>query len=149
MSNREKILVLVSFAAAIYGVIVLVDKLDKATRPVSPVEDMAAFVGQVSATVNEDPSQGLNDSLLAKARGDWGDDPFYPDGPVSFDAGEKLHYQGYVKTGRRVFALINNNEYRVGEDIEGGGLIVRAIMSDRVILVTPERKKRILPIQGD
>lgn len=150
MSKREKILVAASFAAFLWGVMILVDKLEEqaAVKP-PPVEDISAFVGKVSETVNNDPSGGLNDMILSKARRPWGRDPFYSSGPLSFDSKEDLHYQGYVKTRGRIFALINNIEYKMGEDVQGKDLKIKMITPDRVVLVTPERKKRILPIEGD
>lgn len=150
MTNREKILVCASIVAFIWGTTMIVQMFEKqSVSPSGPVEDMAQFVGTVSASVNQDASGGLNALILARARGDWGNDPFYDSGPVNFDPKEDLHYQGYMRSGSRMFALINNMEYKVGDDVEGGDMQVKRITPDQVVLMIEGRKKRILPIQGD
>lgn len=150
MSKREKILITASLAAFIWGAVMIVRMLEKQNiSPSGPIEDMAQFVGKVSESVNADPSEGLNDIILSQARGTWGKDPFYTLGPVNFDPKEELHYQGYVRSGSRMFALINNREYRVGDEIDGSGISIKGITPNQVVLMVQGRKKRILPIEGD
>lgn len=150
MSRREKILVIASVAAFIWGMVMVAGQLGQDRGAGStPVKDVSAFVAAVGTTVNEDPSKGLDAMVLSRARGPWGDNPFYEAGPVNYDPGEDLHYQGYVRSGSRVIALINNREYRLGETMEGRDIKVRAITADRVVLVDQSGRKRILPLEGD
>lgn len=149
MSKREKILVAASVLALVVGLLLMIEPTKPGGEGASPKEDITTLVATLGAAANEDPSRGLDGAVMARIRPPWGPDPFYGAGPVMFDPAEDLHYQGYVRSGSRIVALINNREYRPGDEVEGRNLRVEAIAPDRVILLEQGRRIRLLAREGD
>ncbi|GAB6094415.1 hypothetical protein JCM14469_06670 [Desulfatiferula olefinivorans] len=149
MSKREKILVAASVLALIVGLVLLMEPSTKDDADASPKEDVTALIATLGAAADKDPSQGLDAAVMARVRPPWGPDPFYRGAPVMFDPSEDLRYQGYVRSGSRIVALINNREYRPGDTVEGQNLTVETIAPDRVILLEQGRRIRLLAREGD
>lgn len=149
MSGREKILVLASVIAFIWGGILFMDNLGKnKSQTLSDDDNVTGFIGKVTDSIGEDPEGGMDRYLLARARGPWGNSPFQDAGERLYGPDDNWRYQGYVRSGTRIFALINNREYGLGEDLDGKGLRVKSIGPDRVVCVEKGKKKRILPLEG-
>jgi len=53
--------------------------------------------------------------------------------PASGDAA-KIIYSGYVDSGRNKFAVLNGVEYRVGEQLEIDGYVLKEVTPSRVVI---------------
>ncbi|MBU1172916.1 MAG: hypothetical protein KKD44_25430 [Proteobacteria bacterium] len=149
MSKREKILVVASVVAFIWGGMMVMDNMGKKqNKMLTPKEDVTQFILKINDAIAEDPSKGLGAFTLSRARGPWGKSPFLASNTLNFGPNDDLRYHGYVRSGNLIYALINNREYSPGEDIDGRGLRVKTISPDRVVIVENGKKKRILPLEG-
>jgi len=148
MNKREKILVFASVAAAIWGAIMTLDRA-AIKAPVSVAEeDVNSFVVKVTDQIKGGSGDSLKGYSLSAVLGERYASPFLGKRLSSKKTTTDLVYNGYVQSGRRIFALINKTEYRVGDIIEGTYMQVKSIDPYRVVLVEGKKKKRILPLEG-
>lgn len=102
-----------------------------------------AGLDEVTRTVEQarlTPEKAYRIGLLAdNASGD----PFYggqgglsqEEGPADGKGGEGgLVYSGYIKTGQKLFAVINGVEYARGDELAEGGYVLQAIDKASVLL---------------
>lgn len=148
MNKREKILVFASVAAAIWGAVMTLDRTTN-KAPVSVVEeDVNQFVVKVTERVKGGSGDSLQGYNLSAVLGEHYGSPFLGKRLSAKKTTTDLVYNGYVQSGRRIFALINKTEYRVGDIIEGTYMQVINIDPYRVVLIEDRKKKRILPLEG-
>jgi len=124
-------------------------------RPASKkVETSAANVDSVkkntsiSKLTNDLSKDKLNDFdayVIRKIETDWSKDPFwkkdvYKEWAAKEDAAKggstaaKIIYSGYVDSGKNKMAVINGLEYRIGEQLEIEGYILKKITSSKVVI---------------
>jgi hypothetical protein len=80
--------------------------------------------------------------VIAKAAEEWPEDPFYKEERRSAEAEDEekgsaepvFRYSGYLEIGRKKLAVINGREYVLGQELEGGGYIVREIHQNKVVI---------------
>jgi hypothetical protein len=148
MKKSEKILVVASVLAVIWGGVVTFGKKPIKDTDLHQAEDINLFISAVTDKVKGDSKSALNSYILSQALKDWGKSPFLVKGMSSKGMGIDYVYTGYVQNGKTIIALINNREYRAGEHIEGTGFEVKSINPNWVILVENKMKKRVLPLEG-
>lgn len=149
MNSREKILVVASAVALVWGgLMVLFPGGSSKKTENRKNEDVTSFIAQVTEAVSPGPSGKRDGLILGRARSPWGENPFLDTGALNFGESKiQLSYQGFVRTGGKAYALINNREYRVGEMLEGTEILVKSISEHQVVLIELGRKKRILPLE--
>ncbi len=60
----------------------------------------------------------------------------------------KIIYSGYVDSGKKKLAVINGLEYRVGEQLEMEGYILKGITPSKVLIVNKNTGNEMeIPIQ--
>lgn len=148
MNKREKILVFASVAAAIWGAIMTLDRAANKVPVSVAEEDVNSFVVKVTDRIKGGSGDSLKGYDLSAVLGERYASPFLGKRLSSKKTTTDLVYNGYVQSGRRIFALINKTEYRVGDIIEGTYMQVKNIDPYRVVLVEGKKKKRILPLEG-
>jgi len=94
--------------------------------------------------------------VLKKARLVWKKDPFVQleakkvvdTGPETVPDG-RFKYTGFLQMGDTRLAIINGMEYALDDRLVPGGLIIRRILPDHVVVAPPGKKKKtmILPMQ--
>jgi hypothetical protein len=149
MSGREKILVVASAVALFWGVLILSTSKQSGNEGFSKKgDDVSAFIAQITDAVSPGPEGQREMRLIETARGTWGGSPFLDTGTLNYEASDiPLRYHGFVRSSGRVYALINNREYSLGEVIQDTGVLVKSIGPDQVVLIEHGRKKRILPLE--
>ena len=97
--------------------------------------------------------------ILQKAQEEWKQDPLIQIKPQISQAEKearqplvldtKLLYTGYLQMGGKRLAIINNLEYEIGDKLEPGGLIVRNIYPNHVVIgsAVKKSKKVVLPLE--
>ena len=162
MTPREKIIVGFAVLAVAYGAVELF--LPKVgTTPIKlsqGSEGLNAFITKV-ATVTKGGVGSTSAAILEKAELEWRQNPFLqirkpppPPEPAaevkSPDKGTaRLAYSGYLDMGGRRLAIINGLEYEAGDRIEPGGLTIKSILPNKVIMVYTQREGSpiVLPLQ--
>jgi hypothetical protein len=148
MSRREKIMLFMALAALFYGVLEWgVFSSDK--PPVSPVAENKAssahtadkMMAKIAQVEIEHPHKK---EIVAKIETPWEKDPFVQSEPKN-ESSEvtspetefflpDLVYSGFIFSGDRAMAIIDGNEYFVGDTIVDTGYRVIRITSDKVVI---------------
>jgi hypothetical protein len=109
--------------------------------------DINQFVTAVADKIKGDGNYDKNVHILTLAMQNRFRNPFFGR-DIAIKGGDSEYvYSGYVRNGNTIFALINSNEYRSGDTIDGTQCEIVSISPKRVILMEKNRK-RILPIEG-
>jgi len=147
MSKREQIIlgfVAVAVLYAGYNYLGTSEKHPKINTE-EELTDLKNLITDVTTQVNKAALSDTETFLIKRAEADWQRDPFLSPGePVKFTSDSELSelsdqglglgftYSGYLETGDKKLAIINNMEYEVGEMLAEGGFIVRSISANRV-----------------
>jgi hypothetical protein len=143
LKKREIIIISIAVIFVLYAVYVY---LIAGKLPVKKVQTNATTTKVESITngiVGELSKNKLSDFdnyIIKRASVDWGKSPFLErnlyrawlakDGGGSF----KIIYSGYVDSGKYKMAVLNNVEYRVGEELKEEGYILKYITPFKVII---------------
>lgn len=137
MSNREKIIIFLTLAAAVYGLVDFLllgggDGNDRATSA------QTVNATQLSRDLAQDEPTAVETYILERVSKTWSKDPFYLREQAAAPTAEKQEavfvYSGFVDYGGVKVAVINGLEYEVGDELEQSGYVVRSISSDHVVL---------------
>jgi len=151
MNKREKIILTLTFAVAVYGLIdfLILSPKNKNTKKESFVADSQKitknFVDHTMAKILKielQIKQSDWQSLVSKIESDWEHDPFVQplkpetqaEKPFSPSPVSHLQYSGYMSVGKLLFAVINGMEYKIGDIINEYGYQVTKITPQKVVL---------------
>ena len=163
MSTREKIIIGLMALAVIYGVYaVFLSGPQEETAFKSggdkELEALNLFISKV-ADKTKNSRSGQQAYILHKAQIEWKQDPLLQikqkmskeeeaeRRPLVLES--KILYTGFLQMGDKRLAIINGIEYEIGDPLEPGGLIVRNIHPNYVVIGSPhiKSKKVILPME--
>lgn len=163
MSTREKIIVALMIVAVIYGAYTIFFTKPQEVTSIKGGGDkelkaLNAFITKVA----DKTKQGLSKKqayMLDKAVTPWRQDPLVQIRP-KLSAAEKaarqplvlntkFSYTGFMQMGDKRLAIINDLEYEVGDKLEPGGLILRGIHPNHVVVgsAVHQSKRVILPME--
>lgn len=162
MTNREKIIVGLAVLAVAYGAVELfLPRVASAPPKLAQTnEGLTAFIAKV-AEFAKPVAGNAGAAILEKAEAEWRQNPFLkiqkpppPPEPVSEKKAQekgtaRLAYSGYLDMGGRRLAIINGLEYEAGDKVEPGGLTIKSILPNKVIMVYTQKEGNpiVLPLQ--
>jgi len=147
-TKRRNIIVGIALLAVIYGLYDL-------TRPRPPKggaaqsgekssADLQAFVVQTAAESGVSVNSEFSAYVAARAESPWQRNPFFSsEGGAGASQGPIFSYRGFIQTGERGLAIINNAEYQKGEQLEKEGYFVKEISPSRIIIENRRAKTEI------
>jgi hypothetical protein len=117
-------------------------------KPAAPEANMRAvelqsFITQMTATISSDTPSAYDRYVASRAVGMWGNNPFYRKGGAGDSIRSKDNtspqsffvFEGYIETGSRKVAVINDNEYVVGDPLmDKEGFFVKRISPSNVLI---------------
>ncbi len=148
MSRREKIMLFMAMAAVLYGVLewVVFSSNEPPGAPVTAkTDDSAGFTDKMMATIMQvEIEHPHKKEIITKIDTPWENDPFVQPGPQSGSTPETsgktvsylpdLVYSGFVFSGERAMAIIDGNEYFVGDTVVDTGYRIIRITPDKVVI---------------
>jgi hypothetical protein len=162
MTKREKIIVGIMLLTVGYGAIELLLPKPKgvAVQSVQSAEGLNAFISKVADTVKGATSE-TSDLVIAKAEAAWKQNPFIelrktpevqPASQAEKPAQKRtanLAYSGFIELGSKRLAIINGLEYEAGDRVDPGGLVIKSILPNKVIMSSSpgESTPVVLPLQ--
>ncbi|MCP4579477.1 MAG: hypothetical protein GY846_24660 [Deltaproteobacteria bacterium] len=166
MTTRERIILVVMFLAVAYGIYALfLSSPSKITSSDTKGQEtrLNTLIADVSEALKKETITEPDLHTIARAEAEWTNDPFYASKfsvldeagktPGTIDAVFRegdLFYSGYLKMGEKKVAIINGVYYRIGNELEQGGYIVRDISPTRVRLKIKGKKEEItIPLVED
>jgi hypothetical protein len=102
-------------------------------------------INELTNDLSKDKLNDFDAYVIRKIETDWSKNPFwkkdlYKEWAAKEDAAKgggtaaKIIYSGYVDSGKNKMAVINGLEYRIGEQLEIEGYILKKITSSKVII---------------
>jgi hypothetical protein len=163
MTTREKIIVALMVLAVIYGVYVVFFSApmeEDASKSAGDKELKAlnSFINKVADKTKSSLSK-KQAYVLQIAETEWKQDPLMHLRPkISKEEIEarqplvlesKILYTGFLQMGDKRLAILNGIEYEVGDQLEPGGLVVRGIHPNHVVIGSLAKKNKtvILPME--
>jgi hypothetical protein len=159
MTTREKIIVGIMLLTVGYGAVEL---FLPRTQPVTPLtvqstEGLNAFISKVADAVKAATSDA-SALVIQKAEASWKQDPFMVIRKAQTIAAEKsspkepvrplpaMTYSGFLEIGSKRLAIINGMEYEAGDKLSVGGVTIKSVLPNKVIM-TSSQGEIVLPLQ--
>jgi len=161
MSKREKIIVSLMVLSLVYGFYIFYIEAPAKKESMgtsSKLEALNKFITHVAELTKESLSE-IDSYIIEKAPTQWTKDPLLSaDSEFAFEAEDllattanlkvKIIYTGYLHMGKKSLAILNGLEYEEGDELEQGGVFVRKIFPERVIVEVKSEKKEItIPLE--
>jgi hypothetical protein len=98
----------------------------------------------ITKDLGKDKITDFDAYVIRRMEADWGKNPFWKkdlykewvnrEGVAKGGVLAKIIYSGYVDSGRNKMAVINGLEYRIGEQLELEGYVLKQITPSRVLI---------------
>jgi hypothetical protein len=117
------------------------------------------FTSGITKDLGEDKIGDLDAYVIRRMETDWGRNPFwkkdlYKDWVNREGVAKgngvlaKIIYSGYVASGKNIMAVINGFEYRIGEQLEIEGYVLKQITPSKVLIFNKNTgNKEEIPLQ--
>jgi len=142
-----------------YGAVELLLPRTKAvpSLPVQSTEGMNAFIGKVADAVKA-ATADASAMVIQKAEAAWKEDPFMVIRKAQAPPAEKslakealralpaMTYTGFLEIGAKRLAIINGMEYEAGDKLSVGGVTIKSVLPNKVIM-TSSQGEIVLPLQ--
>ena len=150
--KRQGIILSVMALVILYGLYNLIIaskvKLAEPNANMRAVE-LQSFIAQTTATIGSEIPSAYDMYIVSRAGGMWGNNPFYRKGRAEYSNRSKDNasmqslfvFDGYIETGSRRVAVINDNEYVAGDPIlDKEGFFVKKISPSSVLIENRKEK---------
>lgn len=159
MTTREKIIVGIMLLTVGYGAVELFmpRSKDATPLPVQSTENLNAFIGKVADAVRV-ATADASAIVIQKAEAAWKQDPFMvirkaPTPPAEKTPAKEtlrslpaMTYSGFLEIGSKRLAIINGMEYEAGDKLGPGGVTIKSVLPNKVIM-TSSQGEIVLPLQ--
>lgn len=148
MSRREKIMLFLALAAMVYGLLqwVVFSPEKPPAAPVAGKTDVSEKTAEklMAKIMHMEIEHPHKKEIIAKIETPWERDPFVQPGPQSGSSAGRsgetvtflpdLRYSGFIFSGERAMAIIDGNEYFVGDTVVDTNYQVIRITPDKVVI---------------
>ena len=116
------------------------------------------FASGITKDLDKDKITDSDAYVIRRMETDWGKNPFWKkdlykawvnrEGLAKGGALAKIIYSGYVDSGENKMAIINGFEYRIGEQLEIEGYVLKQITPSNVLIFNKNTgNKEEIPLQ--
>jgi hypothetical protein len=148
LKKREVVILAVAAIFVLYAVYVylIADRLPgKKVETSKESVKIETIISGLTDEINKNKLSDFDNYVIKRAPVDWGATPFLKrdlyrawlakDGRGGDGiAAVKIIYSGYVDSGKNIMAILNNIEYRIGEELMEKGYILKRITPLKVII---------------
>ena len=144
LKKREIVIVVIAALFVLYAVYVYLIAGKLPGKKIQPATTTAKVESVTAGMINELDKIKLSDFdkyIIKQTAVDWGKSPFLDRNLyrawLAKDGGAgsfKIMYSGYVDAGKHKMAVINNVEYRIGEELKEEGYILKHITPQKVTI---------------
>ncbi|MCP4670927.1 MAG: hypothetical protein GY857_06445 [Desulfobacula sp.] len=165
MNKREKIILLLTIAAALYGILdyFVFSSEEKGPKTESEYKsDNNQILKQINSNLTSLLSTAANkknaDHFINMVESEWKKDPFtklkkplekMEDSDITIDNIPVLEYSGFIQINNKIFAVINEMEYTIGEHIKNTAYKIIGITPGEVVLNINKDKQMIIYLKED
>ncbi len=152
--TRPKIIFAVMILAIVYGGYELVfDHRPKTVASAATDSGLQEYTAKIGSSIARNAPSSYDTCIVTRASKTWARNPFVlkvqpDDTKKTKDAGlAQFVYQGYIETPSRRMAVINNAEYKSGEQLVQKGFFVKLITPTTVTIINKrDRTKVTVPL---
>ena len=112
----------------------------------------------ITKDLGKDKITDFDAHVVKRMEADWGKNPFWKkdlykewgnrEGVAKSGVLAKIIYSGYVASGKNIMAVINGFEYRIGEQLEIEGYVLKQITPSKVLIFNKNTgNKEDIPLQ--
>jgi len=116
------------------------------------------FASGITKDLDKDKITDSDAYVIRRMETDWGKNPFWKkdlykawvnrEGVAKGGILSKIIYSGYVDSGKKIMAVINGFEYRIGEQLEIEGYVLKQITPSKVLIFNKKTgNKEEIPLQ--
>jgi hypothetical protein len=147
LNKRQIIILIIAALFVVYAAYeyLIAGSTSKKLTTESGNTEIGTFVNGLKDVLVNDVGSGVDVYLITKAEANWQKNPFWDNNSykewiliqgaaASGTAGSKIIYSGYVDAGTTKIAIINGLEYRVGEQLEIEGYVLRRISPSKILI---------------
>jgi hypothetical protein len=122
-------------------------------------QEISTLVSGLTNDLMKNVQAGMDAYIIARAEADWEKNPFWDRSAykewaaiqgASGGSGSaaKIIYSGYVDAGKMKIAIINGLEYRIGEQLEMEGYVLKRVTPSKVLIVNKNTGSEVeIPMQ--
>jgi len=161
--NKRQIIIL-SIAAlfvVVYAAYLIASPASTKVKTNDKNQEISTLVSGLKNDLMKDAQAGMDEYIIARAEADWKKNPFWDRNSSSYkdwaatqgaaggsSSAAKIIYSGYVDAGIMKIAIINGLEYRVGEQLEMEGYVLKRVTPSQVLIVNKNTGSEVeIPIQ--
>ncbi len=158
MSKQEKVILVIVFFVAVFGIYEVFLSSPSKTSSVDNGAELKGLNNLIAEVIQGVARENLSESetyIITKAEAEWSSDPFLeiikpekrPKAPKWADSSTQkasFTYTGYVELGDTKIAIINGREYKTGEELELGGCFIERIEASKVVVRGTGKKETII-----
>jgi hypothetical protein len=161
LNKRQIIILCIAAICVVYALYeyLIASPASKKVITIDKKQEISDLVSGLTNDVIKDAEAGMDAYIIARAEADWQKNPFwdrssYKEWAAIQGAGggsgsaAKIIYSGYVDAGKMKIAIINGLEYRVGEQLEMEGYVLKRVTPSKVLIVNKNTGSEVeIPIQ--
>ncbi len=151
--KRQGIILSVMALVVIYGFysLIIASRVKPAPNSNMKAAELQSFITQTSATIGSEMPSAYDIYVASRAGSAWENNPFYRKGPTEDFRRSRSKdnpsmqslfvYSGYIETGTRKVAVINDTEYMTGDPlVDKKGFFVKKITPSSVLIENRNEK---------
>ncbi|GEM_PF-1249676 len=161
MNIREKIILVIMIIAILYGGFEMlrsgfsIESDETSIQSTQETPEYMRVANRINQSINEQELNNKESYVMDIIRKHWIKDPFYtrsvsnPTEPIQAEKKRQkrienwkkhFNYNGYVEIGKNILAVINGNEYKVGDTLNNSNFELLRATPEQVILQKGETK---------
>ena len=159
LKKREIVILAIAALFVLYALYVylIADRL-KSKKVESTTESVKieTSIAGINDDLNKNKLSDFDNYIIKRAPVGWGKNPFLNRDlyraliakDIGGGAAVKIIYSGYVDSGKKIMAVLNNIEYRIGEELKEEGYILKQITPSKVVIFEKQTGSNLeIPIQ--
>lgn len=159
LKKREIIILIIAALFVLYAgyEYLIAGRVSKKVKAGDDYGGIDTFVSGITNDLVKDKLDDFNAYVIKRVETDWKNNPFWErrtykawaerDGAAGSGAA-KIIYSGYVDSGKNRMAVLNGLEYRVGEELEIEGYILKQITPLNVLIFDKYTGSKVeIPLQ--
>jgi len=162
LKTREIIILAVAALGVVYaGYVYLIAPAINKAKTNDQKQEISTPASSLKNDLIKDAEAGTEEYIIARAEANWGKNPFVDRNSSSYKewavtqaasgasgSATKIIYSGYIDAGKMKIAIIDGLEYRVGEQLEMEGYVLKRVTPSQVLIVNKNTGSEIeIPIQ--
>jgi hypothetical protein len=163
LKKREIIILVITALFVLYAgyEYLIAGPASKKVKTSSSVEsvNINTSISGITKDLGKDNIADLDAYVIKRIETDWGKNPFWKKDLYKAWANRegvakgsgvlaKIIYSGYVDSGKNIMAVINGFEYRIGEQLEIEGYVLKQITPSKVLIFNKNTgNKEEIPLQ--